>query len=161
MTKSLFAQLRNPASVNFTWAIFKKLPFGKTLFSKIMGWKIPYTSTISPRVQKIEPGYAEVQLRDSHKVRNHLQSVHALALANLGEFCSGLAFFSRAPEKAKAILVELNCTYLKKARGILTASARFDVTEFQNDTNYLLTADIRNSSQEVVAQVKTTWRARI
>lgn len=156
-----FASLKNPARVKSAWSFFQKLPQGKTLFSKIMGWLIPYTGSISPRVQKVEPGYAQVQLRDRRKIRNHLQSVHALALANLGEFCGGLALFSRVPPQAQAILVELHCTYLKKARGLLTASAHCHVTEFQTATNYTMTTEIRNHGQEVVALVNTTWRIRI
>ncbi|HSW71684.1 MAG TPA: DUF4442 domain-containing protein [Gammaproteobacteria bacterium] len=112
-------------------------------------------------MQRIEPGYAEVALKERRKVRNHLRSVHALALANVGEFCCGLALFSRSPAKAQAILVELGCTYLKKARGLLTATARFDNSEFHTDTNYALSAEIRNSSQELIAIVNTTWRIRL
>ena len=158
---SRLSALQDPTRIRTAWQSFQKLPLGKALFSKIMGWIIPYTGTISPSIQKIEPGFAEVQLRDRRKIRNHLRSVHALALANVGEFCCGLALFSRAPAKAQAILVELNCSYLKKARGLLTATSRFDVTEFQTDTNYLLTAEVRDAAHEVVAVVKTTWRIRI
>ena len=134
---------------------------GKILFSKLIGWLIPYTGSTSPSIQKIEPGYAEVQLQERRKVRNHLRSVHALALANVGEFCCGLALFSQSSSQAQAILVELGVTYLKKARGLLIATSRFDITEFQTDTNYALTAEIRDSGQELVAIVNTTWRVRL
>jgi acyl-coenzyme A thioesterase PaaI-like protein len=152
---------KNPTRVRSAWQAFQKFPGGKALFSKIMGWIIPYTGSISPRVQTIEPGYAEVQLQDRRKVRNHLRSVHAIALSNIGEFCCGLALFSRSPAEAQAILVELNTAYLKKARGLLTATCRFPETQFQTDTNYHLTAEIKNSEQEIVALVKTTWRIRL
>ncbi len=160
--KSSFASaLKNPARVRSAWQALQKLPFGKALFSKLMGWIIPYTGSISPSVQTLEPGYAEVQLKDRRKVRNHLRSVHAIALANIGEFCCGLALFSRSPSNAQAILVDLQVNYLKKARGLLTASARFPETQFQNDTGYTLIAEIKNSDQELVATVKTVWRIRL
>lgn len=158
---SLMTALKNPAQVKDTWLYFQKLPFGKALFSKVMGWIIPYTGKMSAMVQKIEPGHAEVQLQDCRKVRNHLRSIHAIALANLGEFCCGLALFSRVPTKAQAILVKLDCTYLKKARGLLTASSHLQQAEFQSDADYAVTAEIRDSSQAVVAIVNTTWRVRI
>src|SRR5258708_4860641 len=113
---SAASALKNPTRVRSAWQTFRKLPFGKVLFSKLMAWIIPYTGSISPLIQTLEPGYAEVQLKDRRKVRNHLSSVHAIALANIGEFCCGLALFSRSPANAQAILVELNISYLKKAR---------------------------------------------
>lgn len=158
---NFLSSLKNPSNVLSAWLVFQKFPLGKNLFSKVMGWIIPYTGKMAACVQKIEPGYAEVQLQDRRKVRNHLNSVHAIALANVGEFCCGLALFSRSPANAQAILVNLSCTYLKKARGLLTASSNFDVTEFKSDTEYPLKAEIKDSKQEVVAIVNTTWKIRL
>jgi acyl-coenzyme A thioesterase PaaI-like protein len=159
--KSTLASLKNPTHVRSAWQAFQKIPFGKKLFSRIMGWIIPYTGKMSACVQKIEPGFAEVQLKDRRKVRNHLNSVHAIALANMGEFCCGLALFSRSPANAQAILVNLGCTYLKKARGLLTATSHFGVTEFKTDMEYPLRAEIKDSNQNLVAIVNTTWKIRL
>ena len=85
---------------------------------------IPYTGSIKARIVRLQPGHAQVRLPDKRRVRNHLNSVHAIALANVAELSTGLAVLSGMPAGINGILIGLEVHYLKKARGELIAECR-------------------------------------
>lgn len=156
------SKFTSPTSlINVTWKKLNKIPSGNSIFSKIVGQAIPYTGSISPLVQKIENGFASVTLRDRRSVRNHLDSIHAIALANVGEFTTGLSVISQLNEKAKAILVRIEVEYLKKARGDVTAEATSHIpADLTQDTEFKVVANIKNLHGEIVCVVTATWRIR-
>lgn len=162
MIKELLKKFNSPSLLmQKGWERFNKIPGGNKIFSALIGQYIPYTGSISPLVQKIHDGQAIVSLKDKRKVRNHLDSIHAIALANLGEFTTGLSVISQLGDNAKAILIKIEVEYLKKARGDLTAEAHSKIpTQLTQDTNILVSAKIRNLQDEVVTVVNATWRVR-
>jgi len=141
------------------WEQASKIPFGKCFFSFLVKRAIPYTGALGCRITQLEAGRNEIQLKDRRGVRNHLDSVHAMALANLGEFSTGLAVVTALPTDMRAILKGFQIEYLKKARGTLIAKA-----EFKNPPSSLEAQDVEvigniyNSDQEIVARVKALWR---
>ena len=140
------------------WRRLAPLPGGRWLFSKVVGRLAPYSGSMGARVETLEPGHAVVTLRDRRAVRNHLESIHAVALLNLGELASGLATLVRLPEGWRGIVVHLEADYRKKARGPLVAESTVPPLEDAAEHERVAEAAIRDAGGETVAVVRARWR---
>lgn len=139
------------------WEKWSGRPGGKRIFSLLLGRIVPYTGSMGARVEEIRPGYARATLRDRRKVRNHLRSVHAVALMNLAELATGLSLNYALPAAARSILKGLSIEYHKKARGTLTAEATAPVLEDAAERDLELETVIKDAAGDVVATAKAHW----
>lgn len=131
---------------------------GKWLFKQILAKKVPYSGSIKADIQKIQPGLCEARLKFRKANTNHLNSVHALALSNLGELTSGLAIMTGLPTHIRGIVTNINTEYLKKARGTLTAIAEVEIPEVtEAKTSHLIQANIYDSEKDLVSTVSIKW----
>ena len=143
-----------------SWRRLSGLPGGKTLFSLLVGWMTPYSGTIGARVAELEPGWCRVTLRDRRRVRNHLASVRAMALANLAEMASGLAVLVGLPPGVQGIVTGFSISYVKKARGLLTAECRATGLDVTAEQEYEAAVAITDVQDDVVARATARWRLR-
>lgn len=140
------------------WNTAEGVPGGKALFSRFVGELAPYTGTLGGRVDALEPGYARILLKDRRRVRNHLRSIHAIALANLGEMATGLAMLAGLPSSARGILTGISMEYLKKARGTLTAECHApSLDSITERREYDVVGEIKNAEGVLVARATAKW----
>ncbi|MGH7447162.1 MAG: hotdog fold domain-containing protein [Longimicrobiales bacterium] len=140
------------------WRRLHGRPGGRWLFSRLVGRMAPYTGTMKALVLELEPGRAVVQLQDRRGLRNHLRSIHAIALANLGELASGLAASAAMPDGVRGIPVAITIEYLRKARGTLTATGTAVLPEVVQPTTVDVHAAVRDHAGETVATLRVRWQ---
>ncbi len=140
------------------WTRLAPLPFGKRVFSWIVGRTAPYTGTVGGRYTDIRPGYARVELRDRRGVRNHLASIHAVALVNLAEMTSGVALMTALPPGVRGIVTGLSIEYLKKARGTLWCETTTSAPPVHEPITFDVFADIHDGAGDRVARATVHWR---
>lgn len=140
------------------WRRLEPLPGGRWLFGLVIKWMVPYTGSVSPRVEVLEPGYARVSIRQRRRLEQHLGSIHAIALANVAEFASGSAMSAALPAGYRGIVTKMHVEYFKKARGVVTAEARTPLPDLSVEADHDFVAEVRDEAGDVVARTTVTWR---
>lgn len=139
------------------WDKAKGTRLGRLLFSRALGVAVPYSGTIRPEVLELEAGRAAVAMADRRRVRNHLRSIHAIAMVNLGEVSSGLALLAGLPTTMRGIVRGLEIDYLKKARGRLVAHCTAEIPKTTESQEVTVTAHIVDPAGDEVATVRVHW----
>lgn len=149
----MISQLKSAAK------FLQNIPGGYWILSRMIGFAVPYSGTMGANIEHLSQGAAVVTLSDHRRVRNHLNSIHALALGNLGELTANLALITLCPPHGRFIVTRMETDYLKKARGLLhcacdmPADLPWDTVE-----HTAATATITDDQGEVVAKVTVHWK---
>jgi acyl-coenzyme A thioesterase PaaI-like protein len=147
------------ARLRDAWRRLSGIPGGRRLFDRLLSWMVPYSGSVRPRVLELEPGRAVVSIRERRRLRNHLHSVHAIALANLAELASGLAMTLALPARIRGIPVRIRIDYVKKARGTIIAhGSASPPAAIPVATEADATAELRDEVGDVVATAVVTWK---
>ncbi len=144
-------------SINFVqkaWDRMSPLPGGRRLFTQILSRFVPYTGSMPFLVEELRPGYARIALADHRSVRNHLRSLHAIALANVSELAGSLALTYSMPDDARFIVKKLNIDYLQKGRGRVIATCTCPVPTTSERKTYEVTVEVHNAAGELVCQTE-------
>jgi acyl-coenzyme A thioesterase PaaI-like protein len=139
------------------WERLHRLPLGTRLFSWLVGYAAPYTGSIRAHIVALRPGHVIATLAERRAVRNHLGSVHAVALVNLAEVTSGLAMLTALPPGLRGIVTGLSIEYHKKARGRLVAESSVALPLRDSPGEVTVEAVIRDHSGDEVARCAVRW----
>jgi acyl-coenzyme A thioesterase PaaI-like protein len=140
------------------WERLASMPGGRWLFSFLLGCMVPYSGSIRPRVLELKAGHARVAMADRRAVRNHLRSIHAIALINLAEVTSGLAMLSGLDPAARGIVTSISMEYLKKARGRLLGSSQCTPPVGCEERELEISVALTDASGETVARALVSWK---
>jgi len=138
------------------WTRAKGSRLGRWLFSRAVGRFAPYTGTIGARVEQLGPGRSVVTMRDRKAVRNHLASVHAVALTNLVELTGSLSIIASLPPGSRMIPIRLETDFIKKGRGLMTAEASCVIPSSNEEAELPATVVIRDPAGDEVARGRVT-----
>lgn len=100
----------------------QRLPMGKYIFSRVLCLIAPYFKTIKPRFAELKPGYGRITMKNRRAVRNHLNSVHAIAMCNLCELAGGSTLDATLPPHLRWIPSGMEVQYIKIAKTDLTGT---------------------------------------
>jgi uncharacterized protein (TIGR00369 family) len=135
-----------------SWDRLAKVPGGKLVFSRLVGMAAPYTGSIGARVTELGRGHARVELDDRRRVRNHLDCIHAVALANLIELTGNVAVAYTLPDDARFIVAAMSVEYLKKARGTVVGTASCPLFEGNDRQEHAIEVRVTDARGEEVAR---------
>lgn len=111
------------ARVDEIFARLARWPGGRWLFSRLVSFKAPYFGSIGACFVELAPGRAVVRLPNRRAVRNHLGTVHAIAMCNAAELAAGTLMEASLPAGLRWIPRGMQVSYLRKATTDVVATA--------------------------------------
>jgi len=151
----------NSEKIEKYWQTLESVPFGKRLFSGLVSFFNPYAGSIHASIEKLSTGYCKASFGEARRIKNPYNSIHAVALTNLGELTAGLAFNHGLPTSYRAIPVNLNISFLKKARGKITCECQTSHPSKEEDHDFVTHAEMKDRAGDIVAKLEVTWRVSL
>ena len=106
---------------------------GPRVFSFAFGQKAPYFASIHPRFTVLEPNHAELVIPKRRGVKNHIGTVHAIALCNGLEAAMGALAEVTIPADKRWIPKGMEVAYTAKADSDVTCIAETDPEQWTGD----------------------------
>ena len=91
--------------------------------SKILGKVVPYVGTSGLLYEEITSERVIVSIKNQRKVQNHINNVHAAAMALLAETATGFVVGINLPDDKLPLIKSLKVDYYKRTQGDMRAVA--------------------------------------
>lgn len=154
----------------FEWAWQRALDGRPAALTRVFWRWIPFNRPHRFQITDLAPGRARVSASLRRANLNHLGTLHACALATIGEFSAGLALLGAfSPSEYRLIMSRLEVDYTRRADSQITATAEItpqDLAEIQQQLSdgevitRWMTSELHNASSDVVATVRTEWQIK-
>ena len=105
------------------WGMIGGNQIGRWFFAKLVCWRVPYFSTISPSFITYSDEIVEVAIKKKRSVTNHLGTIHVIAVANLCELAAGTLMEAGLVSSMRWIPKGMSISYLLPANTYITARA--------------------------------------
>ncbi|MDQ6715802.1 MAG: DUF4442 domain-containing protein [Actinomycetota bacterium] len=112
-----------------TLALYRRLtayPLGGRVFSIAFAHQAPYFASVRPQFTQLGPNHVELTIRNRRRVRNHIGTVHAIALCNGLEAAMGALAEASIPSDRRWIPKGMDVAYTAKASTDMTCIAETD-----------------------------------
>jgi len=141
------------------------------VLNRMMRLLIPFNRPHGVKVLKLEKNLVLTSAPYQRKNFNHIRSIHACAIATIGEFSAGLMLLSRLdPTRYRLIMSSLKVEYLYQARQDIFAETCLEETELETgiieplkekSTIYkTMNTLVINSDNKKIARIKTRWQIK-
>lgn len=140
------------------------------LLNRVMAHIVPFNKPHGFRVVAITDESVQTFAAYRKKNWNHVKGIHACALATVGELAAGLALMSHfSPLQYRVIMSNITIDYHYQAKKDVIATANFPMKikesvlsaiESQGKTLETVTTELKDSDDNLIATVKTTWQIK-
>lgn len=154
----------------FEWAWQRALDGRPAALTRVFWRWIPFNRPHRFQITELAPGHAQVTASLRRANRNHLGTMHACALATLGEFSAGLALLGAfSPSEYRLIMSRLEVDYKRRADGPISARAAIppeDIIEIRlrleksGLSEEVLTTHLTSEDGTHVAEVRSFWQVK-
>lgn len=140
-------------------ALHKVPVVGDKVFDVAFSQVAPYFWTVRPHFAVIEPNRAEVVIRKRRAVKNHIGTVHAIALCNGLEAAMGVLAEATIPATKRWIPKGMEVSYTAKADSDITCIAETDQEQWDTANGELpvRVKGVREDGTVVIEGVIRLW----
>ena len=142
----------------------------RNLLTFVLNRKIAFNLPHKIRIEALETAHALVSLPLIKRNTNHLGSIHACAIATIGEFAAGLTLLKDfGIRDYRLIMKDIHVEFKKQATSNLQARVRRkesttsamlkDLTEL-NSCVIQIETSVTDTNDLEIATVKTTWQLK-
>ena len=154
-----------PNQLTRTVAKLQGLPLiGAWATSWALGRVVPFVGTAGLRYEVITPQRVVVRIRNQRKVQNHIQGVHAAAMALLAETATGFCVGMNLPDDKLPLIKTMKIDYVRRSQGDMVATAQLRpeqiqqiLTQDKGEVTVPVTITDASGQQPIHAEMVWAW----